>query len=1125
MDRSPYVELRARSAFSFLEGTTAPEDLATGAAALGYDSIALGDRDGLYGAPRFYQAATGAKIKAIVGAELVLDSASFGLAPETPSRLYVLVPDRERYRNLCRLLTAAKLRVIGTHPDGSPRYPAKGDSRITLDDLERYGAGLIVLAGGALSPLARMLTRGDDPLPLTERLSTIFGRGNCLIDIQRHLDPDEERLNRRLIGLATASRLPIVATNDVCFMLGSADTPRTVAASPEMHACVPTDAIRLDGGRTASQAGPPGSRWHPSDNMERALLDVMTCIRLGVTLEEAGRALWANHERHLKSPAAMAALFPDHQRALAMTREVADRCTFTLKDLGYRFPDYPLPPGETPDSYLRALTWAGARERWGEPDARIKHQLEHELGIIERLKLAGYFLIVWDIVQFCRDNHILAQGRGSAANSAVCYALGITAVDAVKMELLFERFLSEERGEWPDIDIDLPSGDQREKAIQYVYRRYGDRGAAMTSNVITYRVRSAVRETAKVLGFPPDQIDRLARLNYAYEFRDQHDEFTALLCQGGVDPGAPRIRMLAELVNRLQGLPRHLGQHSGGMVIGGGPLDEIVPLEPASMPGRVVIQWDKEDCADLGLIKIDLLGLGMLAVLEQALPLVHQHEGVTLDLAHLPAGDPAVYAMMQKADTIGVFQIESRAQMATLPRMQPKTFYDLVVEVAIIRPGPIVGRMVHPYLDRRAGREPVRYDHPALEPILKRTLGVPLFQEQLLRMAMAVAGFSGGEAEELRRAMGFKRSAARMQQIETRMREGMARTGIRGATADRIVRSITSFALYGFPESHAASFALIAYASAYLKCHHPAAFYAAMLNCYPLGFYHPATLVKDAQHHHLTVLPIDVARSDWECSIESISPQRGNSDASMQASADCQLRLGLKYINGLREETGRRIEAARALGPFKSIADFTARTEPHRRELEMLAWAGAFGQFHRTRRAALWQAAAAERDANSLLAGVEPSATGTPAADDQPLPPMTPMEATFADFASTSLTAGPHVMAHVRDRLRAGGVLSAAELANADDGSWVKVAGVVIVRQRPGTAKGFLFITLEDETGIANAIVTPDQFQANRTLLHRAKVLMAEGPLQKQQGVIHVRGRRFREIKLPGTVTQSHDFH
>ena len=576
-----YVELRSRTAFSFLEGATTPEDLADRAAELGYPAIAMGDRDGVYGHPRFYQAAKKAGVKAIVGADLTL---------EDDSRLYVLVPDRERYKNLCRMITASKCRVLrhdgqlGVDGNPTPVYPAKGESRISFDDLERFGAGLICLAGGARSPIARALIRGEDPRTLADRLNGIFGAGNLLIDLQRHLDADEERMNRKLRAFADASRIPLLVTNDVC------------------HA-----------------------------DADRKLMDVLTCIRLKKTLEEAGRALWINSERRLKSPAEIAALFKDLPDALAMTREVADRCEFTLTDLGYRFPDYPLPPGETPDSYLRALTYAGARERWmigGRTlDDRTRRQLEHELAIIEKLQLAGYFLIVWDIVQFCRENQIMAQGRGSAANSAVCYALGITAIDAVKMELLFERFLSEERGEWPDIDLDLPSGDQREKVIQYVYRRYGERGSAMTANVITYRTRSAVREVGKVLGFPPEQVDKLARLNQAYEFRDDHDDIVALLRKGGVDVAAPRVAMMIDLVRRIQSVPRHLGQHSGGMVIAAGPLDEIVPLEPASMPGRVVVQWDKEDCADLGIIKIDLLGLGMLAVLEQAIPMIRDARG------------------------------------------------------------------------------------------------------------------------------------------------------------------------------------------------------------------------------------------------------------------------------------------------------------------------------------------------------------------------------------------------------------------------------------------------------------------------------------------------------------------
>src|SRR5207244_3912130 len=507
--------------------------------------------------------------------------------------------------------------------------------------------------------------------------------------------------------------------------------------------------------------------------------------------------------------------------------ELALRRAFTLKDLGYRFPEFPLPPGATPQSYLRALVDQGVRRRYGERGElarRARRQVEHELEIIARLDLAGYFLIVWDIVNFCRQHRVLVQGRGSAANSAVCYALGITAVDPVKMELLFERFLSEARGEWPDIDLDLPSGDRRERVIQYVYERYGRLGAGMTANVITYRGRSAAREVAKVLGLPPELQERLSQLAPSWGYQDPSDRLTRHLAEAGCDPRHPRMRVFAALWTRLQDLPRHLGQHSGGMVIAAGRLDDGVPLEPATMPGRVVIQWDKDDCAALGMIKIDLLGLRMMSVLQEAITMVSERGG-EVDLAQLPPDDREVYAMLQRAETIGVFQVESRAQMATLPRIHPERFYDLVVQIAIIRPGPIVGDMVHPYIRRRRGREPVTYPHPSLEPILRRTLGVPLFQEQLLKMAMVTAGFSATEAEELRRAFGFKRSERLMAEVETKLRAGMAQQGIQGAAAEEIVHAITAFALYGFPESHASSFALLAYASAYLRVHHPAAFY------------------------------------------------------------------------------------------------------------------------------------------------------------------------------------------------------------------------------------------------------------------------------------------------------------
>jgi error-prone DNA polymerase len=806
----------------------------------------------------------------------------------------------------------------------------------------------------------------------------------------------------------------------------------------------------------------------------------------------------------------MAARFADRPEWLRATRAIAEQCEFTLADLGYRFPTFPTAPGETQAALLRRLTHAGAHKRYGAPlSPRVRAQLEHELAVIEKLGLAGYFLIVWDIARFAREHGILCQGRGSAANSAVCYALEITAVDAVGMELLFERFLSEERGEWPDIDLDLPSGDQRERVIQYVYQRYGPHGVGMTATVISYRTRSALREMGKVLGMSADACDRIAKHLHHLHFRDDLDDVKTLLRSAGVDPRAPRIQLLLELAGQVQGLPRHLGQHTGGLVIAAGRLDEVVPIEPAAMPGRRVIQWDKDDCADLGLIKIDLLGLGMLDALEQTLPMIRAHEGIEIDLAHLPPNDPKTYAMIQRADTVGVFQIESRAQMATLPRMKPANFYDLVVEIAIIRPGPIVGQMVHPYLNRRAGREPVVYPHPMLEPILKRTLGVPIFQEQLLRLAMTAAGFTGGEAEELRRAMGFKRSAERMALIETRLRAGMTARGIVGDAQEEVVRGITSFALYGFPESHSASFALIAYASAYLRAHHPAAFLAGLLNAWPMGFYSPATLVKDAERHGVRVLPIDVARSQWLCTLE-----RGD---------ELAVRLGLRFVRGLSAETGARVALERTAAPFASLADFAKRAAPKRNEIEALAESGALAALDARaseRRAALWQVTALERDRSSLFAGTPPP----DAEREPPLAALSPLETTLADYRTTGLTTGPHVMAHLRESLRARGVLATRELRRVPNGKYVRTAGHVIVRQRPGSAKGFCFVTLEDETGTTNGVFTPDQFERLRGPLHASPLIEVAGPLQNVDGVIHVRIREVRPLRGAADVPASHDY-
>jgi error-prone DNA polymerase len=1124
-----YVELHAASAFSFLQGASLPEALADRAAALGYPAVALIDRDGVYGAPRFHRAAMHVGIRPIIGAELSIE---WGLpvggrlsAAGRTWRLPVLVASQEGYRNLCRLITRMKLRA------------PKGEGVLTLEDLDGHVSGLIALAGREVLHAGRHGVGG-----LLDRMIGVFGGPQVYVELQRHLLRDEQVENESLVDLAAAYHVPVIATNGVRF----------------------------------------------AQRDERPLFDVLTCIHHGVTLATAGRRLTANAERYLKTPAQMDALFADIPDALASTRTLADRLEYTMADLGYQFPEYPVPPGETMMSFLRAITQVGARDRYRPYHDRARAQIARELDLIEKLNLAGYFLIVWDIVNFCRQHGILVQGRGSAANSAVCYSLGITAVDPVGMELLFERFLSEERGEWPDIDLDLPSGDRRERVIQYVYERYGELGAGMTANVITYRGRSAAREVGKALSIDAAQIDRLAKAMNHFEFVDPSDTLARHLIDAGCDLSDARYQHFAAIWPRMQDLPRHLGQHSGGMVVCHGRLDSVVPLENASMPGRVVVQWDKDDCAEMGIVKVDLLGLGMMAVLQDSLEIINGPEPRdsghpaagrgqrVVDLAHLPQDDPAVYQMLQAADTIGLFQVESRAQMAVLPRLHPDHFYDLVVQVAIIRPGPIVGQMVHPYLNRRAGREPVTYPHPSLEPVLKRTLGVPLFQEQLLRMAMVVAGFTGGQAEELRRAMGFKRSERRMRQIEVQLREGMARNGITGAAADGIVTSITSFALYGFPESHAASFALLAYASAYLKAHYPAAFYAALLNNQPMGFYHPATLVKDAQRRGVHFSPIDVQVSDWLCTIEP----------------DGSIRLGLMYVHGLRETVGRAIAAAVGSGPkatpphgdvlacpkcgcedasmiesagdwrlatggndsaneepqaaasrqpratsrsyfcnvcahdwqrpidavgrFTSVEDLIRRTGARRDELTVLAESGALNSFGYDRRGALWQIEQAVRPPGELFEQQAPDL-------ESPLPAMTPLERMTADYAGTGLTIGKHPLAMQRAELATRGVQRAIDLPRGRNGQRVRTAGMVITRQRPGTAKGFVFLTLEDETGIANVIVRPDLFAAERMAIVGESFLVVDGVLQNVDGVTSIKAERVTPLGgLPSV--QSHDF-
>ncbi len=1175
-----FVELHARSAFSFLEGASLPEELAAVCSQLKLPAMALLDTDGVYGAPRFHLAASKMKIKAHIGAEVTSSPRRHG-GTEKPNqkstiknqklnssvsqpalsavegclrgefRLPLLVASRAGYQNLCRLITKMKLRA------------KKGEGAVTEEELQEHAQGLICLTGGAEGALAAALQHGgiDEALRQVDQLVGIFGPGNVYVELQRHFQREEESRNRAAIDIARSLNLPLLATNGVCYA-----TPKA-----------------------------------------RELCDAFTAIRNHRTLSTAGRLLSRNSERFLKSAQDMQQLFADLPEAIINTLELSSRLEFTLNDLGYEFPRYPVPEGETMNSFLRDRAWEGFHDRYGRaaPDmqTRARRQVERELNLIEKLKLAGYFLIVWDLVRFCREQNILVQGRGSAANSAVCYSLGITAVDAVSMELLFERFLSEERGEWPDIDLDLPSGDEREKVIQYLYKKYGERGAAMTANVITYRNRMAAREMGKALGFDPETLAKISAAVATWEFRDENDALDRRFRDAGLDLNHPRLRKYYELCLAVQDMPRHLGQHSGGMVICQGQLDSVVPLEPASMPGRVVVQWDKEDCADMGIIKVDLLGLGMMAVLKDSIELIHDHYHDEVDLAHLPQDDPPVYSALQQADTIGLFQVESRAQMSCLPRLRPKKFYDIVVQVAIIRPGPIVGQMVNPFLQRRQGREDVTYPHPSLEPVLKRTLGVPLFQEQLLRLAMIAANFTGGEAEELRRAMGFKRSQARMKEIEAKLRAGMTHNKIPAKAQEEIILSITSFALYGFPESHAASFALIAYASAYLKCHYLAAFTAALLNNQPMGFYSPATIVKDAQRHGLKLLPVDVTKSEWNCTLETvlstqysvpsqqaISPQpsalsetlvipthegtRGAEESRLssvinawrshlvspgktpdlqqeprrentEGSNTIALRMGLRYVRGLREEAAKALVRERLRASFTSIHDLT-RCVPELRkdELNTLAEIGALNAVFKThviptpertrgaeesrysehstrfhRRDALWQVERAVRNSGPLLEQQpEPDSPS-------PLQPMNHEERLVADFHGTGLTVGPHPMAYRREWLNAMGIRRASELRDIPNGKRLRIGGCVIVRQRPGTAKGFVFLSLEDETGVANAIITPDLFHQNRLLLASERFLAIEGILQNQDNVISVKAERVLPLFVTKAETSSHDFH
>ncbi len=945
--------------------------------------------------------------------------------------LVLLIKNETGYTNLSRLLTTAQIEN------------AKGEAKLNPDTLAENSKGLMALSGCQLGEIPALLLKNavGDARYLAGRYRELFGKDNFYLELQNHRLPQDEQLCEKLAALGKKQGIPIVATNNVHYTV------------PEL----------------------------------RKLQDVLTCIKNHTPVDSANGFLYPNAERYLKSAEQMRALFSACPEAVANTLAVASRCDFVLGKLKTSLPDFPVPSGETVESHLRNLTYEGAQRRYGELSEPVRQQLEHELRIINKLHLGGYFLIVWDIARFCNLNGILCQGRGSAANSAVCYCLEITAVDPIRLKLLFERFISEERKEPPDIDIDI-AHNRREEVIQYVYAKYGRDHAGMVCEIISYRGRSAVRDVGKALGFSLTDVDRLAKL--LDHFSDKN-EIEQQLNEANMDVDHHRARLLAELVKEIRSFPRHLGIHVGGMIITKKPLSEIVPIENATMPDRSVIQWDKDDCGDVGMIKIDLLGLGMLSMIDIAIRLVKEQHGITIDPAKLSYDDPRVYDLLCTADTVGIFQVESRAQMNTLPRHKPRVFYDLVIEVALIRPGPIQGDMVHPYLRRRNGEEEITYPHPKLKPILERTLGIPLFQEQGMQVAVATAGFTASEADELRRAMGHKRSKERMDALSLRLISGMMKNGIDREAAEKIFMQLSAFADFGFAESHAASFALLVYVSAFFKVYYPREFYCALLNAQPLGFYSPSTIVYEGRRRGVKFFPVDVTRSIWDCAIEGEG-----------------IRLGFRYIKSLGTAAKEKIESELAGGPFVSLEHFVRRTELNRDSLEQLAMVNAFQSFGLTRRQALWQ----------ILALIPRGDSELPIANDNAgqelLLPMNVTEELVADFGGMELSTGPHPMSLVRKALSTRGVLSSGDIKHLRDKQQVTVAGIVIIRQRPMTAKGFLFLTLEDECGFFNIVVKPHYVTLCRKAVVYSNCLMVQGTLEREEGVINIMGEQFTPLRF-----------
>ncbi|CAO3401589.1 error-prone DNA polymerase [Azospirillum palustre] len=1048
-----YAELQLATSFSFLEGASHPDELAMTAAALGLAAVGVTDRNSLAGVVQMHVAAKKAGIRPLIGCRLDLTDADSLLAYPT---------DRAAYARLSRLLTLGKMRA------------PKGECFIARTDVLAHAEGMLFLLLGP--------DRRDEAF-LRELRAWRSGlaRGQLYLAASHRYQGDDARRLRWLAELAEAEGVPLVATNDVLY-----------------HGA----------GR-------------------RALADVMTCIRHHTTIDEAGWRLSANAERHLKPAVEMMRLFRDHPDAVARSLEIAEACRFSLEELRYEYPDE-VAEGRDPQETLVALTWDGAAKRYpsdrfpgGIPDA-VRHTVERELALIAEQRFAPYFLTVHDIVRFAREKDILCQGRGSAANSAVCYCLGITSVDPTEVDLLFERFISSARGEPPDIDVDFEH-ERREEVIQYIYGKYGRARAGLTATVIRYRARSALREVGKAMGLSADLVARLTGSIWGWGGQGVDEERARKL---GVDPDDPRLKRTLELATELMGFPRHLSQHVGGFVITRGPLSDLCPVANAAMKDRSTIEWDKDDIDALGILKVDVLALGMLTCIHRAFDLIEQVHGQRWTLATLPQDDPAVYAMLGRADSLGVFQVESRAQMSMLPRLRPEKFYDLVIEVAIVRPGPIQGGMVHPYLRRRSGAEKITYPMPVLEPVLSRTLGVPLFQEQAMKVAMVGAGFTAEEADQLRRAMAAFRKSGQVERFHDKFVAGMTAKGCDRAFAERCFKQIEGFGEYGFPESHAASFALLVYVSAWIKHHHPAIFAAALLNSQPMGFYAPAQIVRDAREHGVTVLPPDVNLSGWDCAVEVIGQSLlplgekvrmrgfGNAeeihathpphpDPLPGREREIVLRLGLRLIKGFTPQHADSVVLSRA-GGYSDPYDLWRRARLPVPALEKLAKADAFRSVGLDRRAALWAVRALGDQPLPLFARLDgPPYNPMAEEPEAPLPIMALGEHVVMDYGSLSLSLKAHPLSLLRDGLP--GITPAERLAQTRDGRRLTTAGLVLVRQRPGSAEGVVFITLEDETGIANLVVMPDAFETFRRPIMTARLMAATGRVQNHDGVVHLR--------------------